>query len=136
MVTRLVLDTSVVVAAALSPAGPNGQIIELIRRGLVKPYASAVLFEEYTRVFGHTHLAHLNRSKIATQLRLLRRTCTMVKPGGNLRISSHEADNHVYACAAAVHAHYIVTENLKHFPAGPKYTKIVTARQLLRLIAN
>jgi putative PIN family toxin of toxin-antitoxin system len=135
-VTRLVLDTSVVVAAVISPTGPNGQIIELIRRGLVKPYASAVLFEEYARVFGHSHLAHLKRGRIANLLRLLRRTVTMVKPGGKLRISGHDADNHVYACAAAAHAHFIVTENLKHFPAGHKYTKIVTARQLLRLLAN
>lgn len=134
--TRLVLDTSVVVAGVISPTGPNGQLIELIRRGLIKPYASTVLFEEYARVFGHTHLAHLNRGRIASALRLLRRTVTMVKPGGNLRISSHDPDNHVYACAAAAYAHFIVTENLKHFPVGYKYTKIVTARQLLRLLAN
>ncbi len=84
--TRVVLDTSVVVAAVISPAGPNGQIVELIRRGLVKPYASSVLFEEYARVFGHAHLAQLNRNRIANLLRFLRRTATMVKPGGDLKI--------------------------------------------------
>jgi len=135
-VKRVVLDTSVVVAASISPTGPNGQVIELIRRGLVKPYATTVLFEEYTRVFGHSHLAHLNRTRIANLLRLLRRTATFVNPAGKLRISGHDADNHVYECAAAAYSHFIVTENLRHFPAGHKYTKIVTARQLLRLLKD
>jgi len=50
-VTRVVLDTSVVVSALLSLAGPNAQILELIRRKQLRAYATDALFEEYERVF-------------------------------------------------------------------------------------
>src|ERR1035438_1701759 len=43
-----------------------------------------------------------------------------------------EDDNRVYECAAAAKAHYIVTENTRHFKEAYKTTKAVTARQLLQ----
>jgi len=40
----------------------------------------------------------------------------------------------IYECALAAKAGYIITENTKHFPKPHKYTRIVTARQLLKLM--
>jgi hypothetical protein len=57
-----------------------------------------------------------------------------VKPRGRLRISLHDEDNRIYECAVAAKAHYIITENSRHFPKPHGYTKIRTARQLLKLI--
>jgi len=51
-----------------------------------------------------------------------------------MRIAQHEDDNRIYERAVAAQAHYIVTENVKHFKQPYKITKIVTARQLLRLL--
>ena len=60
----------------------------------------------------------------------------MVKAGGRLQISEHEDDNRIYECAVAAKAHYIVTENLKHFREPYKTTKVVTSRQLLAVAAR
>src|SRR5438105_4607987 len=54
---------------------------------------------------------------------------------GTLNISSHEPDNRFYECADAGKADYIVTGNTRHFKKPHKTTKIVTARQLLDIVA-
>ena len=68
---------------------------------------------------------------MAIVLRLLRAAAVEVKPRGRLKISDDEQDNRIYECAVAAKANYIVTENIKDFPTSYKYTKIITARQLL-----
>jgi predicted nucleic acid-binding protein len=50
--------------------------------------------------------------------------------------SAEEDDNRIYECAVAAKAHYIITENTKHFSKPYKLTKIVTARQLLELLTQ
>jgi predicted nucleic acid-binding protein len=56
------------------------------------------------------------------------------KSRGRLKLSGHEDDNRFYECAAAAKADYIVTENTRHFKRPYKMTKIITARNLLRLL--
>ncbi len=65
---------------------------------------------------------------------MLERASIKVKPGGRLNISVHEDDNRIYECAVAAKADYIVTENTRDFKKPCKTTKIVNARQLLRLL--
>ena len=55
-------------------------------------------------------------------------------PAAASKLSAHEEDNRIYECAVAAKAHYIVTENAKYFKQPHGYTKIVTARQLLRVL--
>ena len=55
----------------------------------------------------------------------------LVAPTEALRISTHEADNRIYECAAASKADYIVTGNKKHFPKGYEHTQVVNARELI-----
>jgi predicted nucleic acid-binding protein len=65
---------------------------------------------------------------------LLEAAAVKVKSRGRLKVSSHEDDNRIYECAVAAKAHYIVTENTKHFSKPYKTTRIVNARQLLELV--
>lgn len=53
-----------------------------------------------------------------------------------LRISTHEADNRIYECAAASNADYIVTGNKKHFSVGYRNAQIVNARELLERLGR
>ena len=53
-----------------------------------------------------------------------------------LSLSPDENDNHFFECADTAHAHYIVTGNKKHFPAGLEDTEIVSARELIEIITN
>ncbi len=114
--------------------GPNAQVFELILEGRIRPCITAAVIEEYHQVFEYERLQNLDKRRIAKLQRYLEDAAIKVKSASKLRVSIHEEDNRIYECAAAAKAHYIVTENIKHFPDAYKYTKIVTARQLLRLV--
>lgn len=128
---RIVLDTTVLVSAVISPKGPNSQVLDLIIAGEVRSYVTAAVLDEYYRVFDYERLKHLDRRRIARLRALLESASAKVKSGGRLRISEHEEDNRIYECAVAAKADYIVTENTRHFKRPYKTTNVVTARQLL-----
>ena len=108
--------------------------MELITTGKARPYLTQAVIEEYDRVFQYKRPQHLDKKRVTRVRRLLEQTATQVKSSGRLKISEHEDDNRIYECALAAKADYIITENTKHFQHPHAYTKIVTARQLLRLV--
>jgi putative PIN family toxin of toxin-antitoxin system len=131
---RVVLDTSVLVSAVISPHGPNAQVFDLITDGKIMPCVSQVVLDEYHRVFLYRHLQHLDPSRISKLRGLLEAVSKRVRPRRALNISGHEDGNRLYECAAAAKADYIVTENTKHFKKPYKTIQIVNARQLLAII--
>ena len=131
---RVVIDTSVLVSAVISPSGPNARVLDLIIAGKIRPYLTDALLEEYHRVFHYERLRHLDRRRIARLRGLLEAAGVKVRSPGRLKISTHEDDNRVYECAVAAKAHYIVTENARDFSEPYKTTKIINARQLLELV--
>jgi uncharacterized protein len=126
----------VLVSAVISPAGPNAEIFDRIADDKIRPYVSQALLDEYQQVFEYERLQHLDRRRIVRLRTLLQRAGIKVKTGGRLKISSHESDNRVYECAVAAKAGYIITENTRHFPKPYKLTKVITARQLLKLLES
>ena len=131
---RVVLDTSVLVSAVISPTGPNAQLFDFIAAKEIRPYLTTAVLEEYYQVFEYEHLRHFSKRRVAQLRGLLEDVAVKVKSGGRLKVSSHEDDNRIYECAVAAKADYIVTENTKHFKKPYKTTKIITARQLLKLL--
>jgi len=131
---RVVIDTSVLVSAVISPTGPNARLFDFIAAKQLRPYLTEAILEEYSRVFEYERLQHLDKRRVARLRSVLKRTAVEVKPRGRLKISGHEDDNRIYECAAAAKADYIVTENTKHFRKPYKTTRIVNARQLLELL--
>src|SRR4051794_32430916 len=111
---RVVLDTSVVVSAVISPTGPNAQVVAFIVAEKIRPYVTQAVVEEYGQVFRYARLQHLDKRRVADVLRWLK-AATVVKSRGRVTLSEHEEDNRIYECAVAAKAHYIVTENTKHF---------------------
>jgi len=133
---RVVLDTSVLVSAVISPTGPNAQIFDLVATEKIRPYVTEAVLAEYYQVFDYERLKHLDRRRIARLRGALEAASTKVKSGGRLQISAHAEDNRIYECAVAAKAHYIVTENARHFKKPYKITKIVNARQLLAVLRS
>src|SRR5581483_11203339 len=124
---RVVIDTSVLVSAVISPTGPNAQVFDLITAGKIRPYLTEAVLEEYHAVFRYDRLKHLNRRRIGRLRSLLGAAGVKVSSRGRLTVSAHEEDNRIYECAVAAKAHYIVTENAKHFKKPYKLTRIVSA---------
>src|SRR5579864_9449680 len=122
---RIVIDTSVLVAAVISPDGPNAQLFALIVAGKLRPCLTDELLAEYYRVFDYPHLQQLDRRRIARLRGLLEAVSRKVKSPGRLKISAHEDDNRVYECAVVAKDHSTITENTKHFRKPYKTTKII-----------
>jgi uncharacterized protein len=130
-----VLDTNVLISAAIQPLGLPAHVLELIASRAVALCVSEELLDEYREVFGRAKFAGLDSRLVARLLTLVADAATLVTPASRLTESPHESDNRFYECAAAAEADYIVTGNIRHFKKPCKTTKIVTARQLLALLA-
>ena len=131
---RIILDTNIVISAALQPAGLPAQLLELVAYRAVELCVSEELLAEYREVIARPKFAGIDPQRIARLLELIADEATLVRPTIVLKISKDETDNRFYECAEAAGADYLVTGNIKHFPKDHKTTRIVTARQMLELL--
>jgi predicted nucleic acid-binding protein len=82
--------------------------------------------------------AKFNRSEevIEGALRAIRQNGFWVKPSEKVPACSDADDDIFLECAQAARAHYVVTGNMKDFPAKWANAQIVTARQFLDALAD
>jgi putative PIN family toxin of toxin-antitoxin system len=132
---RVVLDTNVVVSALLVPAGTQASVLLLAFGGDVSLYLSEPVFSEYSEVLRRPRFK-LDPRHVQAVLRDIRAVARFVQPPGKLSVSSDEPDNRLLECAEAAKANYLVTGNVRHFPAVYKETKIVTGRRFLDIIGE
>jgi uncharacterized protein len=131
---RLVIDTNVVISAALKPEGLQRTALIL---AVTKPalfYVSYPILKEYADVLSRPELAI--RKAIRQQLlQLIKNHSHIVKPSRRLEVCSDPDDNVFIECADAARADYLITGNPKHFPRFWKKTKIITTREFISLSA-
>jgi putative PIN family toxin of toxin-antitoxin system len=132
---RIVLDTNVLISAAVKPLGRQALVINLVAFRAVELFVSEAVLAEYREVFSRPKFARLPAADVATLLTLIEAEATMVTPTIRLEISKHDADNRFYECADAAQADYIVTGNTRHFTKPHKNTQIISGRELLELMA-
>jgi putative PIN family toxin of toxin-antitoxin system len=130
---RVVFDTNVLYSAILKPASVPAKAVDLVAAGLVIPCVSDDVLAEYSSVLYRTEL-DLNENRRRELLGRLSALSLHVDADEKLAIADHEPDNRFYECAQAAQADYIVTGNRKHFPKDLPPTKVVNARELLRLV--
>lgn len=131
-----VLDTNVVVSAAINSGGLEARIVELVAAGELALYVSTAVIAEYDIVLARLKFAHIDPDRIARLLRLLKAEATMVTPPEIVTASKDDPDNRFLECAEAAGAEYLVTGNKRHFPNHWKSTRVLNARELLRLIGR
>jgi uncharacterized protein len=130
---RVVIDTNIVISAALKPGGLESQIIELVIAREITLCASTAVFAEYESVLGRPKFARVDPTHIARLLKLLKSEATMVEPRESVTESMDESDNRFLECAETANADYLVTGNARHFPKRWKITKILNAREFLSM---
>jgi putative PIN family toxin of toxin-antitoxin system len=129
---RLVLDTNVLVSAALNPDGLQRTTLILAVARPAHLYVSLPILEEYAGVLSRPHL-HIRRADRLRLLQLIKNHCHIVAPARRLEACSDPDDNKFLECADAAHADYLITGNQKHFPKFWKNTKIITSREFISL---
>jgi len=133
-VLRLVLDTNILVSAALKPDSLQHTIFLLTLTKSIRLYVSQPVLDEYAEVLGRPKLG-IRRGVRLQMLQLIRNHSHMVAPTRALNVTSDPDDNIFLECAEAARTDYLLTGNRKHFPAFWKSTKVISSNDFISLIA-
>jgi len=131
---RLVVDTNIVVSAALKPEGLQRTVLLLAISTPARLYVSTVILTEYREVLSRPEF-QIRKGLRQQLLDLIRQRAHVVKPVRTVQVAQDPGDNIFIECADAARADYLVTGNLRHFPRFWKNTKIVTSREFVSLVA-
>ena len=142
MSARVVIDTNVLVGAALSrKGGDNRDVLRACLKGLVRPVIGMALFSEYEDLFLRSALmakSPLNDKERRTPLEAFLSVCEWVKVYYLWRPNlPDEADNHLIELALAGGASTIVTNNLRDVSRGEltfPFLTILTPNQFLKTL--
>ena len=131
---RLVVDTNIVVSAALKPDGLQRSVLLLAITKPARLYVSKAILTEYRDVLSRPELK-IRKGLRQQLLDLIRKRAHLVAPAWTVQVTNDPKDNMFLECADAAHADYLVTGNVRHFPRFWKKTKIITSREFLTLVA-
>ena len=131
---RLVIDTNVLISAAIKPAGLQRTVLLLAITRPARLYVSRPILEEYSEVLGRPEL-RIRKGLRQQLLQLIKNHSYTVVPTRRLDVTSDPDDNMFLECADAARADYLLTGNQKHFPRFWKKTKIITTREFIGLTA-
>ncbi len=131
---RLVIDTNILVSAALKPDGLQRTVILLAITRPARLYVSAAILSEYRNVLSRPEL-RIRKGLPQQLLTLIENRARGVSPTRSLQVTSDPDDNIFLECADTARADYLITGNQKHFPRFWKRTKIITSREFISLVA-
>lgn len=131
---RLVVDTNVLISAALKPEGLQRTVLLLAITKPARLYVSRPILAEYDTVLARPAL-RIRKGLRQQLLQLIKNHTYIVVPTRRLEVTSDPDDNIFLECADAAAADYLVTGNQRHFPRFWKKTKVITPRELIDLAA-
>jgi putative PIN family toxin of toxin-antitoxin system len=131
---RLMIDTDILVSAALKPDGLQRTILLLATTKPATLYTSEAIFAEYRAVLARPELK-IRRGLRHQLLQLIVSHSHPFKPSRALRLTKDPDDNKFLECADAARADYLVTGNQRHFPRFWKNTKVIASREFIGIVA-
>jgi putative PIN family toxin of toxin-antitoxin system len=132
---QAVLDTNIIVSALLQPLGPPAQVFALAIGGSIQLCISGSVYAEYEEVISRPRFRR-SEDIISGVLHAIRERSRWVRPTEAIRACSDPDDDIFLEYARAAQANYLVTGNLRHFPASWSGTRVITARRLLDIISS
>lgn len=131
---RLVLDTNIIVSAALKPGGLQRTVLLLATTKPATLYATQAILDEYREVLTRPEVK-IRKGLRSQFLQLIRSRAHLVAPSRRRQVNSDPDDNKFLECADAARADYLVTGNQKHFPRFWKKTKVINSREFIDIVA-
>jgi uncharacterized protein len=131
---RLVIDTNILVSAALKPDGLQRTVFLLAITRPARLYVSEAIFAEYREVLSRREL-RIRKGFRRQLLQLIRNHSHFVNVSHTLQVTKDPDDNRFLECADAARADFLVTGNLRHFPRFWKKTKVITSREFISIVA-
>lgn len=130
---RVVLDTNVLVSALLKRHGNEALVLTATLGGTFELVVSPAVLAEYDLVLPRPRFG-FSPAEVRATLAALRHAGHLVHPTKTVAKSPDDSDNRFLECAEAGQAEYLVTGNVKHFPAKWGKTRIVPAAALIEHI--
>ncbi len=131
---RLVIDTNILVSAALKPDGLQRTVFRLAITKPARLYVSDAVLEEYRDVLVRPEL-QIRKGLRRQLLELVRNRSYLVVPSCAIHATKDPDDNKFLECADAAQADYLVTGNLRHYPRFWKKTTVITPREFVNIVA-
>jgi putative PIN family toxin of toxin-antitoxin system len=131
---RLVIDTNIVVSAALKPDGLQRTVLVIALTKPARLYVTNAILAEYREVLARREFK-IRRGLRQQLLQLIKNHAQLVNPVRRLQVTRDPDDNHFLECADAARADYLITGNQRHFPRFWKQTKIITSREFMSIVA-
>ena len=131
---RLVIDTNIVVSAALKPDGLQRTVLLLAITKPARLYVTEAIVAEYREVLARPELK-IRKGLRQQLLQFIRSHGHSVTPARPLQVARDADDNKFLECADAARADYLVTGNQRHFPKFWKKTKVITSREFISMVA-
>lgn len=127
---RVVIDTNVLISAALKPSGNEARVIALSQVGCYQICLSNELEEEYREVSRRKKFAKYAVT-MASILNDVVARALRIPVIDSPALCSDPDDDIVLGCALSAFADYLITGNLADFPKQLEKPSIVNARQFL-----
>jgi putative PIN family toxin of toxin-antitoxin system len=131
---RLVLDTNIVVSAALKPDGLQPTVLVIAATKPARLYVTQAILEEYREVLARPEF-RISRGLRQQLLQFVGSRSHLVRPVRPLQVATDPDDNKFLECADAARADYLVTGNQRHFPRFWKNTAVITSREFITIAA-
>ncbi len=133
---RLVLDTNILISALLTPQGLPAQLLSIcLTDPSLQLCISADIYAEYEAVLVRSKFKR-SSWEVAAILGAVRKNSVWIRPRAAVRVCLDADDNIFLECAQEADADYLVTGNMKHFPAVWQRTRIVTCRWFIESLAS
>ena len=129
---RLVLDTNILVSAALNPDGLQRTTLLLALTKPARLYVTLPILEEYAGVLQRPYIK-VRRGERLRLLQLIKNRSYVIRSTRRLAVASDPDDDMFLECADAARADYLITGNRRHFPAFWKGTKIISSQEFIAL---
>jgi len=130
---RLVIDTNILVSAALKADGLQRTVLVLAITRPARLFVSQAILAEYRTVLARRELS-ISRGLRQQLLQLVKNHARLVNPVRALRVAKDPEDDKFLECADAARADYLITGNQRHFPPFWKTTKVITSREFISLV--
>lgn len=122
---RVVLDTNIVVSAALQRKGNPSAVMALVSEGLIIPCTSQPILTEYPEVLARARIG-VDPLRSAHIQQLLASISILVAPSVAVMIARDPDDNMFLECAEEARADFLITGNTRDFPEQYRTTLIAT----------
>src|SRR5437899_8126476 len=127
---RLVIDTDIVVSAALKPDGLQRTVLVLAVTRPARLYVTHAVLAEYRELLARPEFK-IRKGLRQQLLQLLTNRAHLVEPVRVLQVAKDPDDNKFVECADAARADYLITGKPKHFARFWRNTKALTSREFI-----